>query len=178
MLGKFVAGQKSVTSNIFNELESNNWDVAMRLAHTLKGVSGNIGATNLQHLAGELEIAIKERRPRKEVDDRVNLLIGPLDHIISELEYQLTKTPQIEALNIHQETLQTVYSILEKLLADDDSEATEVWEKNANLFSAAFPGQYHKIDESIRSFNFETALLALRVANVTTAPQGSPNERI
>jgi PAS domain S-box-containing protein len=178
MLQKFVAGQKTFASNIFKELESNNWDVAMRLAHTLKGVSGNIGATNLQHLAGELEIAIKEQRPRKEVDDRVRLLIGPLDHIISELEYQLTKTPQTVALNIHPETLQPVYSILEKLLADDDSEAAEVWEENANLFSAAFPNQYHKIDESIRSFNFETALLALRVANATTVPQGPPHERI
>ena len=31
----------------------------MRLVHTLKGVSGNIGATNLQRLALDLETAIK-----------------------------------------------------------------------------------------------------------------------
>ena len=178
MLGKFVAGQKMVTTNIIKELESNNWDVAMRLAHTLKGVSGNIGATNLQHLAEKLEIAIKERSPRKEVDDRVNQLVGPLEHIIAELEQQLTHTLQTATIKIHQETLQTVYAQLEKLLADDDSEAADVWEENATLFSAAFPNQYHKIDESIRSFNFETALLALRVASVKTAPRGATHARI
>jgi two-component system sensor histidine kinase/response regulator len=78
MLRKFVTGQKFVTSKIFNELENNNWDAAMLLAHTLKGVSGNIGATKLQSLAENLEIAIKKHDPREEVNGRLDVLVEPL----------------------------------------------------------------------------------------------------
>ena len=65
MLRKFVAGQKSATAEILKALEGNDWDTAERLAHTLKGVSGNIGATGLQQLAEKLEAAIKERQPAR-----------------------------------------------------------------------------------------------------------------
>ena len=37
-------------------------DEARRLVHTLKGTSGNLGATEVQRLAAELEMAIKESR--------------------------------------------------------------------------------------------------------------------
>ena len=178
MLRKFVAGQKSAIANIFKELENNNWDAAMRLTHTLKGVSGNIGATGLQHLAEKVEIAIKEHSAREEIEVLVEILNAPLEHIITELERQMPRLPKNTPVKIHQEKLQTVYTRLESLLVDDDSEATDVWEENTNLFSTAFPNHFQKIDESIRSFNFETALLALRVANVNFASQGSTNERI
>src|SRR3990172_9375788 len=60
MLRKFIAGQKSATAEIAKALEGNDRGAAERLAHTLKGVSGNIGATGLQQLAEKLEAAIRE----------------------------------------------------------------------------------------------------------------------
>jgi PAS domain S-box-containing protein len=168
MLRKFVAGQKFVTANIFQELETNNWDKAMRLAHTLKGVSGNIGATNLQHLAENLETAIKDRMPREQVDSRLDLLIEPLESLITQLENKLLELPSTTSATVPKEELQAVCVRLESLLADDDSEATEVWELNANMFNAAFPAEFHKIDDSIHSFNFEAALIALKKANGKT----------
>jgi PAS domain S-box-containing protein len=165
MLRKFVAGQKFITSKIFKELENNNWDVAMRLAHTLKGVSGNIGATDLQLMAEKLEIAIKERDPREEVNGLLDVLTEPLENLIAQLEQQLPeeqiKTPVVP----HQEKLKNICFRLEKLLADDDAEASEVWESNTDIFNAAFPDQFRKIDEAIRSFNFEAALAILKTTN-------------
>jgi CheY-like chemotaxis protein len=168
MLRKFIAGQKLITATIFQELENNNWDKAMRLAHTLKGVSGNIGATNLQHLAEKLELAIKEKMPREQVDGQLDLLIEPLESLITQLEQKLPAVPATTSVTVGKEELQAVCVHLESLLADDDSEATEVWETNANMLNAAFPAEYQKMDACIHSFNFEAALLALRNANGMT----------
>jgi two-component system sensor histidine kinase/response regulator len=168
MLRKFVAGQKFVTANIFRELENNHWDEAMRLAHTLKGVSGNIGAVNLQKLAEQLELAIKEKMPREQIDGRLDMLIEPLENLIAQLEQKLPALPAAPSVAFRHAELQSVYVRLESLLLDDDSEATEVWESNSNMFNTAFPAEYHKIDDCIRSFNFEAALIALRNAHGMT----------
>lgn len=165
MLRKFVTGQKFVTSKMFNELENNNWDAAMLLAHTLKGVSGNIGATKLQSLAENLEIAIKKHKSREEVNGRLDVLVEPLGRLIAQLEQQLPEVQSKTPVFVLQEKLMAVYLRLETLLADDDAEATDVWESNTDLFNAAFPSEFHKIDECIRSFNFENALITLRTAN-------------
>ncbi len=174
LLRKFIAGQKFVIAKILKELESNNWDAAMRLAHTLKGVSGNIGATMLQDLAEKLEMAIKERKPRRDVDARLDLLIEPLEKLIAQLEHSLPKEPASALVAVHQKTLNAAYIRLEALLVDDDAEAADAWEGNTNLFNAAFPVNFYKIDSYIRSFNFDAALIALRAANETFIQQGSP----
>jgi PAS domain S-box-containing protein len=168
MLRKFIAGQKYITASIFQELENNDWDKAMRLAHTLKGVSGNIGATNLQHLAEKLELAIKEKMPREQVDGQLDLLVEPLESLIAQLEQKLPVVPATTSVTVHKEELKSACIRLESLLADDDSEATEAWELNANMFNAAFPAEFQKIDAYIHSFNFEAALIALRNANRMT----------
>jgi len=169
MLKKFVAGEKFATANILRELENNNWDAAMRLAHTLKGVSGNIGATVLQRLAESLEQAIKEKSPRAQVDSLLGLLVEPLENLIRQLEQQLPANTDTPPITIQLEKLQTVRVHLEALLADDDSEATDVWEENAKMFSSSYPLHFRKIDDCIRAFNFEAALLALKVASEASA---------
>jgi PAS domain S-box-containing protein len=165
MLRKFIAGQKFVTSKIFKELENNDRDAAIRLAHTLKGVAGNIGATRLQQLAEQLETALKEGRPREEVDGRLDLLIEPLEKLIAQLEQQLPQAASDAPSPFPREKLSALSQQLESLLADDDSAAMDIWEANTTLFNAAFPNHFLKIDSGIRSFNFEAALGTLRAAN-------------
>jgi HPt (histidine-containing phosphotransfer) domain-containing protein len=169
MLRKFVAGQKSATAEILKALESDDWGTAERLAHTLKGVSGNIGATGLQQLAEKIETAIKERQPRKAVDNRLDELKKPLENLIAQLEQKLPEEQGKTAVTVNQEKLKAVCDKLEALLADYDSEAGDVLDANADLLNAAFPNHYRKIDDGIRSFDFEAALAALRAASGTSA---------
>jgi CheY-like chemotaxis protein len=169
MLRKFVAGQKSATAEILKALEGNDWDTAERLAHTLKGVSGNIGVTGLQQLVEKLEAAIKERQPRKVVDNRLDELKNPLENLIAQLEQKLPEERGKTAVTVDQEKLKSVCNKLAALLADNDAEAGDVLDANANLLNAAFPNHYRKIDDGIRSFDFEAALAALRAASGTSA---------
>ncbi|MBX3587381.1 MAG: response regulator [Ramlibacter sp.] len=89
MLRKYVAGQKSVPADIRRTLDEGDWDTAERLAHTLRGVSGNIGALRIPEPAGELERAIKTRQPREQLDLLLHVLDSAMKELVSDLQAQL-----------------------------------------------------------------------------------------
>ncbi|MBP1742329.1 MAG: domain S-box, partial [Deltaproteobacteria bacterium] len=62
LLCKFREGHESAVPEIKTALQSGDRETAGRLAHTVKGVSGNLGAESLYRAAAELEKAIKEGR--------------------------------------------------------------------------------------------------------------------
>ncbi|MDD2915190.1 MAG: response regulator [Gallionella sp.] len=171
MLRKFATGQKFVMAEILQALEGNDWDTAQRIAHTLKGVSGNIGATALQQLAEKLEAAIREHRPRAEVDAQIGELKNTLAHFIDGLEQKMTEEPRPAIVTVAPEELKIVRDKLEALLADDDAEAFDLLDTNAGLLNAAFPDHYRQIDNCIKSFDFEAALIALRAASAPLPPE-------
>ena len=168
MLRTFVVGQKSVVAEILKSLESNDWETAERLAHSLKGVCGTIGATGLQQLTKKLETAIKERRPHEKTEALLEDLKVPLALLLTQLAQQLPEEPGTADILIVPEQLKVVCDHLQALLTDDDAEAYDVLETNADLLHAAFPNNYRMIDASIRSFDFEAALAALKTATVAS----------
>jgi signal transduction histidine kinase/DNA-binding response OmpR family regulator len=89
MLRKFVSGQKSVTEKIRKALDENQWDVAERLAHSLKGGTASISATDLQQLAEQIETAIKERHTQSQIDALLKELKKQLDDFVAQLELKL-----------------------------------------------------------------------------------------
>jgi two-component system sensor histidine kinase/response regulator len=173
-LRKFVAGQKSAPAEILKALEGDDWDTAERLVHTLKGVSGYIGATGLQQLAEKIEAAIKGRCSREELDGLLNALKNLLKNIITQLEQKLPEERVKASVTVDAEKLKVVCDKLEALLVDDDAEAGDVLEANANLLNAAFPVHYRKINDGIRSFDFEAALAALRAATAPLPDKETP----
>ncbi len=167
MLRRFVAGQKTIVADIALALEGNERETAERLAHTLKGVCGNIGATGLQPLAEEIEAAIRERHPREDVDAQLYALKTPLASLIAQLERQLPKAPSKGVANVNAEHLKAVCDQLAAMLTDDNAESCDVLEANVDLLNAAFPDHYQMIDDGIRSFDFEAALVALKAGTET-----------
>lgn len=59
LLNKFAKSFPDATREIQAALKNNQLQTAQRVAHTVKGVSGTIGAKSLQQAASELESAIK-----------------------------------------------------------------------------------------------------------------------
>ena len=58
---RFSRDYTGVTDEIKAALNRNDMDAAARLAHTIKGVSGNLSAKDLHALASELEKCIKQQ---------------------------------------------------------------------------------------------------------------------
>jgi len=67
----------------------NDWDIAERLAFTLKGMSGHVSVTGLQQFAAKLEVAIKERRARNQTDAAPAAPTDAPVDIIAQLEHNL-----------------------------------------------------------------------------------------
>ena len=65
--------------------DQNDWDSAERLAYTLKGASGNVSVTGLQQFAAKLELAIKERRARKQGEIIPGGATESVDELIAKL---------------------------------------------------------------------------------------------
>jgi len=168
MLRRFVAGQKGVVAEIRASLQADDWVTAERIAHTLKGVSGNIGATGLQHLADVLGGAIQERN-RDAVETLLSDLAPALTAVIGELERKLPHTQDKPMVAVDPEQLKAVCDRLEALLSDDDSDAGDVLEENAGLLEAAFPNHFRKISDGVRAFDFEAALAGLKSAAASRA---------
>ena len=169
MLRKFVAGQKSATEETLKALDGNDWDTAERLAHTLKGVSGNIGATAVQQLAEKIEVAIRKRQPREAVDALLDELKKPLDILIAQLQQALPEEQGKTAVTVDSKVLKAVCDKLMTLLVDHNAEACDVLNENTHLLNAAFPKHYHQINNSIQTFEVDAALAALRTATGTSA---------
>jgi len=62
LLSDFLRENANVTERILHCLNHESRDTAFRLAHTLKGVAGNIGAMQVHEAAAALSDAIKQRR--------------------------------------------------------------------------------------------------------------------
>jgi len=167
MLRKFVAGQKSAAADIAEALADGLDDVAERLAHTLKGNAGNIGATGLHTLAEKLEAAIQERRPDAEIAAQLDALAQALTPLIAALELQLPAEPERLAAVVDREQLAQICAKLESLMIYADAAAIDVLDAHADLLNTAFPTHYPKLDERIRAFDFEAGLATLRAATAS-----------
>ena len=73
---KFRDGQENAVEQIKAALQSGDVETATRLAHTVKGVSGNLGGESLYRAAADLEKAIKEGKENlDQPHDRVRLSV-------------------------------------------------------------------------------------------------------
>jgi two-component system sensor histidine kinase/response regulator len=89
MLRRFIDSQTDVPAQIRAALSSRDTSAAERLAHTLRGVAGNIGATVVQNLAGALESALRAPLPATDVERHLLELQAPLDALVAALKSRL-----------------------------------------------------------------------------------------
>jgi two-component system sensor histidine kinase/response regulator len=164
MLRKFVAGQNNAVDAIAMALDGGDWGTAERLAHTTKGVAGNIGAGVVQAQAAAVEESIRERRPRESVDALLADLAPPLQKLVADIAAALPPEEGTGAVTVDPERLRQVCVRLATLLADDDSEASDLFADEGDLLNAAFPVHYRAIDDAIKGFDFEAALDRLKAA--------------
>ena len=72
MLRRYVDGQRTCPAELRQALDRGDWATAERIAHTAKGVAGNIGAVLVPQRAEALELAIRNKHPRGEVDEHLH----------------------------------------------------------------------------------------------------------
>lgn len=80
------AKQNAETGNqLLEAIASQNWEVAERISHTLKGTAGTIGIMTVSVTAGELNQALKEKK-YQDVEQLAQAFKQSLDQVISGLQ--------------------------------------------------------------------------------------------
>ncbi len=169
MLRKFCSGQAQTCPQLRAALLQGDRGTAERMAHTLRGVAGNIGAMGLQDQAGAVESAIRLMAPPERLEALLAELQAALDPLLKALAAaleQLTSNTPVPAAT-DGPALDVLYERLQRLLDAADYRAADLFEEHRERFKLAGPAGYQRIDEAIRNYDFELASDELRKVMVT-----------
>ncbi len=176
MLERYAAGQAGTLAALHAALATGDRDTAIRLAHTTKGVSGNIGAVAVQELAGQLEQALKTGATLEALQMPLLALQQRLDPLVMAIAESLsTKAPSTETLDgsqgtpIDQVQLAEVTERLRHLLSDMDPEATDWLQRHQALLATAYRQAFPAIVEAVTAFEFDLAIERLDAALLARA---------
>ncbi|QAU33332.1 hybrid sensor histidine kinase/response regulator [Janthinobacterium sp. 17J80-10] len=161
ILRKFVAGQKDAAEAVRNALAAGDAAGAERLAHTAKGVAGNIGAIRVAELAAELETALRQGQDSAAVALRLDAMGKAMTAMTNALQARLP-AEHVDTATVDPARLGTILVRLAALLADDDAEAGDVLDNEAGLLRCALGPAFEDIAQAIHRFDFEIALKCLQ----------------
>lgn len=162
LLFRFAKEQQDATEAIAEAINQKDTGTAERLAHTIKGVAGNLGAGIAQKMAADVELALKE----SEVELALEGLV-PLQNEVHRLveliaEYQLQHSPEREHEQVDVIEVLSLLTQLRDLLAVDDGEAEDLFTSNRSLLENALPENVFKpLSEHIEMFEFDESLEVL-----------------
>lgn len=168
LLGKFVQGQRDAPARIQTALEGGGWEDAERVAHTLKGVSAQIGAEAIRAQAERLEQALHARAEGETLAPWIADLARDLSPLIDAIKAHLTSVaPDTPVGVVDPAAWQALRGRLIDLLADDDAACEQVFTDNEGLFRAAMGSDFERFARAIRNFDFPLALQCLQAPDAT-----------
>ncbi len=189
---KRVGGNKTLFTKLLNDFNRNHSDCcqqleqmlneknigdARRLVHTIHGVSGNIGARDLQKTAQIIEVSMRENKNHngqwllltKKFCEQAQIVFNGLNTII---EQEGDVTPQketyvsLDTSEIKLSGLSDLVKKFEKLLSEGDSKALETMDSFKNMINSSgqkFDKQlFIQFEQQINDYEYDEALETLR----------------
>lgn len=165
LLVKFYNEYADTTYQIKEAQENYNLELATRLAHTLKGVAGNIGAKQLQVAAGVVEIALKNNK-----FGDLNELLGKLELSIKEVieclkdfvaaeKVELTDEKKPGQLSVLVGLLQELSPHIEKRKPKPSKEI--ISQINSYTWSSDYSSEIEELSRLTAKYKFKDAALIL-----------------
>jgi two-component system sensor histidine kinase/response regulator len=166
LLARYVEGQRDAIQKIRTALGTGDRVLAERIAHTLNGVSGNIGAVQVQVAARETEGAIAKNQEEAQVDAALRRLSDVLEPTIARIRAALeSAAPEHEeaALPADPAAVREALGRLARYAEESDSEAFDYLESVRGVLKAGCPEEELKeLERSLRSYDFSGTLKVLR----------------
>jgi two-component system sensor histidine kinase/response regulator len=170
LLRAFAAEQVSVVERISSALDANDTATAERLAHSLKGVAGNLGARPVHAAAGEVEKLIRENAPPFETRAALGGLAAALTPLLAQLSSLPSAAPAastpVTGVAADPARTRAALVTLTKMLEDFDAGAAEFIEQNTPLLQPVFaPAEWASFTTHARSYSFADALALLQAVS-------------
>ncbi len=173
ILKKFVENNQTVMTDIKTAYIAKDYDTAKRLIHTLKGVSGNIGADEIHELSKTIEHNIENK-----IDNEVakgmpkldNMIQALIKDIVTSLELDKEKadiesSSSAEALEDKkdEEKIKELLPQLSELLVQKKPAARKIIEE---LQNAGMKGElFDEIKTAVGKYNFKKAMELMNKLN-------------
>ncbi len=172
LLRKFAANYRDAAEQSRTALAQGDRDTALRLAHTVKGLAGNVGAIVLQEAARHLESALKQPDDSAALPGLLEAFERALHTVIQTLDAHLPAPPEPPspaAAALDPRQLSTVCQRIALLLADSYAEANTEWETHEPLLRQGLGEDFGPIATAIEKFDYESALHSLLKATLARA---------
>ena len=158
LLRQFARGQRDFPEQLQQMLAQDDRQGAVRLAHTLKGVSAQIGANGLRTASEVLERALQQSEATQ--------VIASLRNNIAEMLSQLVRgidAAQEDAPSPATESLQwdASFTRLKTLLDNADFTVCQVWDTQREQLRDCFAAHFTAMDDAVHNYEFEEALAVL-----------------
>ena len=158
LLVKFYQTQKDFGIKFEEAQKSSNHSEAIRLSHTLKGTSANIGANAIAEYSKELEYALKNDSQPDVISSYFSKTKEELDITILDIKSKILDTMDEES-DSKEKNLSIDKELIEKFikeLEEYDSEAKESFESMKKYISD--PSILSGISQALDAYDFEKAL--------------------
>ena len=146
-------------------LSGDNENGARRVAHTLKGAAGTLGASGLQAAAADLERLLRTGGETVEIAaaiDRADQVARTLCRAILDADAAASEPQAGIAIDLM--AVRKTLGALETLIAEDDVRAETLLKDAQPVLEAALGDGYARIGRPLARFDFDAALAALREA--------------
>ncbi|MFM6989001.1 MAG: response regulator [Arenimonas sp.] len=172
ILAQFRDRQADASVQIRNALDAGDAGTAQRIAHTLKGLSGNIGAVGLQNACELVEARIRAGDTGGDFTARLSEMASRLDAVMAAAQRYLqdsgsggTKDADRHPMADHDpgDALRSINRLAE-MLSDADAASLDFFHAHAGIFKDAWPQEFGAIREAVESFDFELALIEMKQA--------------
>ncbi|KQP17606.1 response regulator [Pseudorhodoferax sp. Leaf267] len=165
LLGKFRSGQRDTPAAVRQALATGDRATAERLAHTLKGVAGNIGAEPLQRSAGALEEALREGAGKAQVEALLDATAALLQALLAHLDAlpglgDAAPVGDGQALDPAEE--RALLLRVDALLRDSDADVQALVSSEAAALRHGLGGDYASLREAVDNYEFEAAAALVR----------------
>lgn len=169
LLRKFMTDQADFEAQM-QALRATDSEGAQRLAHTLKGLAGNLGATTVQSRAAALEQALCNPQQQAECDAAQLATQGALKALLTDLAAALpalaapVSAPGANdgaAVPVDTGLVKQASEELRALLAMDSPAAVACLDRHGTMLLAALGSEFRPVKAAIRSMDFEQALAGL-----------------
>ena len=166
LLCQYAAGQQDAAAKIRKSLHSNDDRLtAERIAHTLKGVSANIGAQTIETAAAAVEQALRNNQPAESIEALLEDLETVLQPLVKSIQTALPSGQAISAVQSNPPSGRCAEHLdkLQSLLMDNDSEALEYFDQIHDDIAGAFSHKdFSHFERLLRNFELDQALEKLK----------------
>lgn len=158
VLEKFHSYNQNFIIEIKTTLNKDDYETAQRLIHTLKGLSGNIGAETLQEQSKLVEASIHEKDSVK-IEERLNKLEIELKKLFGNISANIDFGVKKESQKLNVELIKEIIPKLIVLLENKSPKAKTLIKEleEAGLSGEEFDAMVNKINK----YDFKNAIIIL-----------------